>query len=323
MTLASLGSLRLHRLTRLTPLLATLLLAGCKSGVLDPAGPVGASERVILFDALAIMLAIVIPTMAATVAFAWWFRASNKRAVYRPTWEYSGRLELLVWSIPALVVLFLGGIAWISSHDLDPYKALPSASKPLEVEVVSLDWKWLFIYPQQNVASVNHLVLPAGVPVHFRLTSASVMNSFFVPQLGSQIYTMAGMATQLNLMADQPGSFDGLSAQFSGDGFSDMRFTVDATSPDAFAKWVGDAQHGDATLDEAGFKALTAPSSKVAPTTYHAVSAGLFDQIISMASNSVPPVAANAASSAAQSASKEAQVNASQMMSDAPSKAGS
>lgn len=306
---------------RRTLLLATLALAGCTSGVLDPAGPIGAGERIILFDALAIMLAIVIPTLLATVAFAWWFRASNKRAVYRPTWEYSGRLELLVWSIPALVVLFLGGIAWISSHDLDPYKALPSASgKPLEVEVVSLDWKWLFIYPDQHVASVNHLVLPAGVPVHFRLTSTSVMNSFFIPQLGSQIYTMAGMTTQLNLMADKPGSFSGLSAQFSGEGFSDMHFMVDATTQDAFDKWISDTRHGDAALDEASFNTLNAPSSNVPPSTYHAVSDGLFEQIIAATSMSPAPAAAN---SAAISASKEAQVNASQMMSDTPSKAGS
>jgi cytochrome o ubiquinol oxidase subunit 2 len=323
MMLALPGSPRLVSLMRLPLLLAVLALSGCKNGVLDPAGPIGAGERVILFDALAIMLAIVIPTMLATVVFAWWFRASNKRAVYRPTWDYSGRLELLVWSIPALVVLFLGGIAWISSHDLDPYKPLATGTKPLEVEVVSLDWKWLFIYPQQNVASVNHLVLPAGVPVHFSLTSASVMNSFFIPRLGSQIYTMAGMTTQLNLMADQPGSFEGLSAQFSGDGFSDMRFSVDATSQEGFAKWVGEAQKGDATLDQASYKTLSAPSSHVAPATYHAVSAGLFDQIISMTASGMPPAAASTAAGAAATASKEAQVNASQMMSDAPPRAGS
>jgi cytochrome o ubiquinol oxidase subunit 2 len=322
MTIARPGSPRIHRLMRRSLLLATLLLSGCSNGVLDPAGPIGAGERVILFDALAIMLAIVIPTMLATAAFAWWFRASNKRAVYRPTWEYSGRLELLVWSIPALVVLFLGGVAWISSHQLDPYKALPSNGKPLEVEVVSLDWKWLFIYPQQNVASVNHLVLPAGVPVHFRLTSSTVMNSFFIPQLGSQIYAMAGMTTQLNLMADKPGSFAGLSAQFSGDGFSDMHFVVDATSEDGFAKWVGDTRHGDATLDEASFKTLNAPSSNVAPTTYHAVSDGLFEQIVSMSAMGAAPAAASTTASAAASDSKAARVNASQLMSDRPSKAG-
>ena len=177
------------------------------------------AERLILLDATAIMLGVVVPVILATLVFAWWFRAGNSKATYRPDWAYSGRLEAIVWSIPALVVLFLGGIGWVSSHDLDPGKAIESNAAPLEIQVVSLDWKWLFIYPTQGIASVNRLVVPAGTPIHFRLTSATVMNSFFVPQLGSQIYTMAGMATQLNLLADQPGTYPGLSAQFSGEGF--------------------------------------------------------------------------------------------------------
>ncbi len=152
------------------------------------------------------MLAIVIPTILATLAFAWWFRASNTRARYLPTWSYSGRIELIVWSIPALVVFFLGGIAWIGSHLLDPARPLTSGAKPLEIQVVSLDWKWLFIYPEQGVASVNDLVAPAGTPLHFQITSASVFNVFFLPRLGSEIYSMYGMTTQLNLQADRPGS---------------------------------------------------------------------------------------------------------------------
>src|SRR5579863_700341 len=171
-------------------LLGPLALAGCHTAVLSPAGPIGAADRSILLDALAIMLAIVVPTILATLAFAWWFRASNTRARRVPTWSYSGRIELIVWSIPALVVFFLGGIAWIGSHLLDPARPISSGAKPLEIQVVSLDWKWLFIYPEQGVASVNDLVAPAGVPLSFRLTSATVMNSFFVPELGSQIYTM-------------------------------------------------------------------------------------------------------------------------------------
>jgi cytochrome o ubiquinol oxidase subunit 2 len=258
----------------------SLSLVGCKTGILDPAGPVGAGERIILFDSLAIMLAIVLPTMAATVAFAWWFRSSNDKANYRPDWSYSGRLELLVWSIPALVVLFLGGIAWLSSHDLDPYKSIPSQSKALEVEVVSLDWKWLFIYPDQGIASVNQLVIPVGKPVHFRLTSTSVMNSFFIPQLGSQIYTMGGMATQLNLQADREGKYSGISAQFSGDGFSDMRFTVQATTSEAFTNWVQSVQRDGATFDSETFAAFARPSSAVPPATYHAIGPGFFDHIV-------------------------------------------
>jgi cytochrome o ubiquinol oxidase subunit 2 len=253
-------------------------------GVLDPAGPVGASERIILLDSLAIMLAIVIPAMACTGLFAWWFRASNPRAHYRPQWRYSGRLELLVWSIPALVVLFLGGIAWESSHDLDPAKRLEASTTPVEVQVVSLDWKWLFIYPQLNAASVNRLLVPAGRPIHFQLTSATVMNSFFVPQLGSQIYTMPGMTTELNLLADKPGQFAGISAQFSGDGFSDMRFIVTAVPPSQFDAWLA-ASHDAPPLDAAAYAALAAAHSSRSAATYGAVADGLFHDIVEMRSH--------------------------------------
>ena len=150
---------------------------------------------------------------------------------------------MIIWAIPALVILFLGGIAWVGSHQLDPPRALAlQITEPLEVQVVSLDWQWLFIYPGQHIASLNHLVLPAGVPVRFSLTSTSVMNSFFIPQLGSQIYTMAGMTTHVNLQADERGTYQGLSAQFSGEGFSDMRFDVDAVPAEDFQAWVGDVQ---------------------------------------------------------------------------------
>ena len=175
--------------------LLPLTLGACSWAVLDPRGPVGHADRKILIDSLAIMLAIGVPTILATFAFAWWFRASNTRARYRPEWEFSGAIELVVWSIPAMVIILLGGVAWIGSHDLDPAKPLSSDKAPLEIQVVSLDWKWLFIYPEHGIASVNHLVVPAGVPLSFSLTSASVWNAFFVPQLGSMIYTMNGMRT--------------------------------------------------------------------------------------------------------------------------------
>ena len=195
------------------------------------------------------MLAIVLPTIAATLAFAWWFRASNMRARYLPDWAYSGRIELIVWGIPCMVIMLLGGVAWIGSHDLDPAKPLASNTPPLEVQGVSLDWKWLFIYPDQGVASVNQLVVPAGVPIHFSLTSASVMNAFFIPQLGSMIYTMNGMTTQLNLQADAPGTFRGLSSHFSGDGFSDMHFDVRALPAEQFAAWIAATRSTGPTLD--------------------------------------------------------------------------
>jgi cytochrome o ubiquinol oxidase subunit II len=248
-------------------------------GVLAPAGPVGAAERIILLNSLAIMLAIAVPTIAATLAFAWWYRASNPRARRRPEFSYSGQLELLVWSVPALIVMFLGGIAWVSSHRLDPMKRLSSSRAPLEIQVVSLDWKWLFIYPGQHIASVNLLRIPVGVPIHFSLTSATVMNSFFVPQLGSQIYTMAGMATELNLQADRLGRFQGFSAQFSGDGFSDMRFQVESVSPAEFQSWADGSHHGPA-LDKVAFESLSKNPAPAPPEVYGSVSQALFDDIV-------------------------------------------
>jgi cytochrome o ubiquinol oxidase subunit II len=272
-----------------TVVLAGLLapLAGC-GGVLDPQGPVGVSEKLIVLDSLTIMLVIVVPLILATFGFAWWFRASNSRATYRPDWAFSGTLEFIVWAIPALVITFLGGIAWFGSHALDPYKALPSATKPIEVEVVSLDWKWLFIYPNDGIASVNQLVVPVGTPVHFRLTSSGVMNSFFVPQLGSQIYTMAGMTSQLSLQADQTGTYPGLSAQFSGAGFADMHFNVRALPGDAYTKWIADAKATGSTLDSAAYATLAQPSKNVPPVLYKAVDPGLFDAIVNETAPSAP-----------------------------------
>src|SRR6201994_4987625 len=201
---------------RLGALVGVEMLSGCSEGVLDPKGPVAAAERLVLFNSLGIMLAIVIPTILATLGVAFWFRASNGRARYRPDFAYSSRLELLVWSIPAMTVLLVGGVAWIGAHDLDPRIPIASPVRPVSIQVVSLDWKWLFIYPELGIASVNQLTIPVDTPVSFELTSSGVMNSFFVPQLGSQIYTMAGMITRLHLQADQPGSYRGMSAQFSG-----------------------------------------------------------------------------------------------------------
>jgi cytochrome o ubiquinol oxidase subunit 2 len=259
--------------------LAALPLSGC-GGVLDPRGPVGASEKLILVDAVTVMLTIVVPVILATLGFAWWFRASNTRATYRPNWDFSGSLEIIVWAIPALVITFLGGIAWFGSQALDPYRPLQSRLKPIEVEAVSLDWKWLFIYPDEGIATVNQLVVPAGTPVHFKITSASVWNTFFVPQLGSMIYSMARMTTQLNLQADAPGIFRGLSGQFSGDKFSDMHFEVRAVEGDAFHQWVAGARASGSPLDREAYARLaqTADSSPV--TTYKAVDPTLFAAIV-------------------------------------------
>ncbi len=260
--------------------LAPLLLTACQSSILDPQGPVGQSEMTILIDSLAIMLAIVVPTILATLGFAWWYRASNTRAKYLPNFAYSGQLELIVWAIPLLTILLLGGVAWVSSHDLDPAKKLASGKPALEVQVVSLDWKWLFLYPDQHVASVNQLFIPAGVPVHFALTSASVMNAFFIPQLGSMIYTMNGMATELNLHADKPGTLAGLSSHYSGDGFSDMHFEVHVLPAEGFTAWAESAKANGPALDGQSYAELAKQSTKVTPFTYRSFDPDLFHNII-------------------------------------------
>jgi len=265
---------------RLVLVLAPLVLTACQSSILDPQGPVGQSEKTILIDSVAIMLAIVGPTIIATLAFAWWYRASNTKARYLPNFAYSGQLELIVWAIPLLTIMLLGGVAWVSSHDLDPAKKLASDKPELEIQVVSLDWKWLFLYPDQHVASVNALFIPAGVPVHFALTSASVMNAFFIPQLGSMIYTMNGMATQLNLHADAPGTLAGLSSHYSGDGFSDMHFDVHVLPPEGFAAWTNQTKTSGPVLDDQSYAELAKQSTKVTPFTYRSFNPDLFQKII-------------------------------------------
>jgi cytochrome o ubiquinol oxidase subunit 2 len=261
-------------------LIGAATLGGCTEGVLDPKGPIALAERQILLNALGIMLAIVIPVILAILGAAFWFRASNERARYRPNFTYSGRLELLVWSIPAMTVLLVGGVAWVGAHDLDPGKPSSSTVKPVNVQVVSLDWKWLFIYPEQGIASVNKLIVPVGTPISFELTSSSVMNSFFVPQLGSLIYTMSGMATRLQLQADHLGTYAGISAMFSGDGFPDMRFTVDAVTDDGFAQWVRQSRETGSVLDKQAYADLVKPSKAVASFAYRVVAPDLFSSIV-------------------------------------------
>ena len=262
-------------------LIGAITLGGCAEGVLDPKGPITSAEREILFNATGIMLAIVIPTTLATLGVAFWFRASNERARYRPDFKYSGRIELLVWSIPLMTVLLVGAVAWIGSYDLDPPRPIVSSTKPVRVQVVSLDWKWLFIYPEEGVASVNQLTIPVGTPVSFELTSSGVMNSFLVPQLAGQIYTMAGMVTHLNLQADYSGTYRGTSANFSGDGFADMHFNVEAVPPEDFARWVASTRIAGPVLDTQAYADLVKPSEAVAPFTYRSISAGLFAGILS------------------------------------------
>ena len=262
-------------------MLASLALAGCgQLIVLKPKGVVAEGTSTLLIDAFIIMLPIVVPTILASLIFGWWYRSSNRRADFEPSFVESGKIELITWSIPLLTIMLLGSVAWIGSHDLDPAKPL-SKEEPHKVQVVSLDWKWLFIHPDQNVASVNRLVVPAGVPIHFTLTSASVMNAFFIPQLGSMIYTMNGMATQLHLKANGPGTFMGLSTMFSGNGFADMKFKTEAVPKADFDAWAKETSSGGGpTLSSQAYKDLSVQSMNVAPFTYSSVEPGLFNKIV-------------------------------------------
>lgn len=266
---------------------AALLLSACSGGPLDPHGPVAEQERLIIFNALAIMLAIVIPTIALAIGVTWWFRATNPRAKRRPDFVYSGRVEIVMWTVPLLTVLFLSGLIWTSTHDLDPYKRLPAPNgRTLEVRVVALDWKWLFIYPEQGVASVNQLVIPVGEPVHLSMTSASVMNTFFAPQLAGMIYMMNGMVTQLSLQADHPGDYYGRSGHFSGDGFSDMKFTARAVPADQFEQWANMTHASGQVLDRGAYADLEKQNVPPHPFTYRGVDPGLFRAITTQ---EIPP----------------------------------
>jgi cytochrome o ubiquinol oxidase subunit II len=275
------AALLLSRLQFAFSVLAVLLVAACQpAGVLDPQGPIASAELLLLINSTAIMLVVVIPVILATLGFAWWYRSSNVRASHNPDESYEGRLEFVVWSIPALIVILLGGVIWIGAHQLDPRAPIAAQADPLRVDVVALDWKWLFIYPEQGIAAVNQLVIPTGTPIQFRLTSATVMNSFFIPQLGSQIYTMGGMTTHLNLLADEAGEYPGFSANFSGDGFAEMRFIAKAVPAGDFAGWVKQVRGTGPALDAAGYAQLAKPTKAVPPATYRSVAPDLFERII-------------------------------------------
>jgi cytochrome o ubiquinol oxidase subunit II len=261
------------------------LLSGCNMVVMDPKGPVGMQEKDLIILAVLLMLIPVLPVIFMTLWFAWRYRASNTKATYAPDFEHSNRIEAVVWAIPTLIIIALGAVTWVSTHELDPraplapHESVPHV-KPIEVEVVSLDWKWLFIYPDYNIATVNEMALPVGTPVHFKLTSATVMNSFFIPQLGSQIYTMTGMETQLNLRADHIGEYDGISANYSGHGFAGMKFKAVALDDAGFKAWVAKAQAASAPLDAAAYAQLVKPGMEFKPTYYATVEPDLFHKVL-------------------------------------------
>jgi cytochrome o ubiquinol oxidase subunit 2 len=260
--------------------LVPVVLGGCRLTVLDPKGRIAAEENSLIVTATLLMLLVVIPVIFMALTFAWKYRESNTSATYRPDWSYSHRIELAVWAAPIAIILVLGTITWKTTHELDPYKPLASSVKPITIDVIALDWKWLFIYPDQHIATVNEIRFPANTPVNFKITSDTVMNVFFIPQLGSQIYAMAGMQTQVNLIADAPGVFDGLSANFSGAGFPDMTFKAHATSAAEFDAWVAKVQADPARLGIDNYDDLARPSQRNAVQYFSGVQPALYAAVL-------------------------------------------
>ena len=260
---------------------AALSAGACdRAVVLNPKGPIADAERGLLIDAFSVMLIVVVPVIVMALLFAWRYRASNRNARYTPTWAYSARIDAVVWLVPALIVIAVGVLVWRSTHRLDPYREIASDVPPLDIQVVAQDWKWLFIYPEQGIAVVNQMAIPSGRPISLRITSDTVMNSFYVPALAGQIYAMAGMQTRLQMLANAPGKFVGRNTQYSGGGFSDQFFEVLATSPADFDAWVAKAKQAPGKLDGAAYAKLAEKSRLVPIAYYSAVEPRLFDSII-------------------------------------------
>lgn len=274
----------LHRLgrplARLSALASLALLSGCQLAMFDPKGDIGYQERHLILVSLGLMLLVVIPVIGLTIFFFWRYREGNTKATYAPAWSHSTAIEIVVWAIPCVIVAILAFLIWGSTHALDPYRALKSDKTPVRVDVVAMNWKWLFIYPEYGVATINQLVIPAQRPVEFHLTADSIMNSFFIPRLGSQVYAMAGMETQLHLIADEVGTFAGRSSAYSGSGFSGMRFDTIAVTDEQFADWVKRTRSTSPALTKEGYRKLTAPSDHEPASKYGSVDAGLFESVV-------------------------------------------
>ncbi|MDF3867508.1 ubiquinol oxidase subunit II [Pseudomonas denitrificans (nom. rej.)] len=260
--------------------LPMLMLGGCNMALFDPKGQVGADEKSLIITATLLMLIVVVPVILMTFGFAWKYRASNTKATYMPDWSHSTKIELVVWLVPCVIIAVLGWITWESTHKLDPYRPLDSEVKPVTIQAISLDWKWLFIYPEQGIATVNEIAFPKDTPVNFQITSDSVMNSFFIPQLGSQIYSMAGMMTKLHLIANEEGVFDGISANYSGGGFSGMKFKAISTSEQGFQDWVAKVKASQQTLNLDQYPELVKPTENVPATYFATVSPELFSHVL-------------------------------------------
>jgi cytochrome o ubiquinol oxidase subunit II len=277
--------LAVRRLKSLVPLVCLALLGGCKAVVLDPSGDVAIQQRDALLDSVWLMLLVIVPVMALTVWFAWHFRESNKNADYQPEWDHSTQLELIIWGAPLLIIIALGAVTWMGTHLLDPYrpidrisadKNLPASAKPIDIDVVALDWKWLFIYPQYGIATLNGVAVPVDRQVAFHITSSSVMNAFYVPAMAGMIYAMPGMETQLHAVMNKTGIYEGFSANYSGDGFAGMHFNLASYSEGDFDKWVAQVKSGGGALDRDGYLQLEQPSQNLPPRTYGTVDPSLF-----------------------------------------------
>lgn len=273
------------RCARVFAAAALLPLGGCgvlDHGMLGAAGPVADQTRSLFVTVCFILLFVVGPVLLLTPIFAWHYRLSNTKSAYRPQWGFNWPLEGLIWIPPIVIVLILAVFLWRGTHQLDPYKPLASVHPPVEVQVVALDWKWLFVYPDEGIASVNELAFPADRPVHLTLTSGTVMQSFFIPKLAGQIYAMAGMTTQLNLAASEPGRFLGQNTQFNGMGFQNQKFPVLAQAEDDYRAWIARARTGGRTLDMEAYKTLSARSVQAEPSQYGAVAPDLFKSILAL-----------------------------------------
>jgi cytochrome o ubiquinol oxidase subunit 2 len=257
-----------------------VLLSGCNWALLNPKGVIAASEKELLVTAVLLMLTIVVPVIILTLIFAWKYRESNTKAKYSPEWTHSTAIEVVCWSIPAIIIAILGVMTWTSSHQLDPYRPLSSNIKPIPIQVVALNWKWLFIYPEQKIATVNFLQIPVNVPVRFFITADAPMNSLEIPQLAGQIYAMTGMQSQLNLMATEPGDYQGFSANFSGEGFSGMKFVVRASSEKEFKQWVNSVKNSPEALTSESYEKLALPSENNPVQTFVLGEKDLFNSVI-------------------------------------------
>ena len=270
------------------PLLPLAALAGCNTVVMNPTGDIAKQQADLITISVLLMLIIIVPVMILTVLFAWRYR-KGADAKYTPDWDHSTKLELVIWGAPLLIIIVLGLITWVSTHKLDPYRPLdridehrpiPASTKPLEVQVVALDWKWLFIYPEQGIASVNELVTPVDVPVRFKITASTVMNTFYIPTLAGMIYAMPGMETTLNAVLNKPGNYQGLSANFSGEGFSHMKFGYKGVSAGEFDAWVQKMKANPGALNRADYLALEKPSVREPVRYYGSVEPALYNRVL-------------------------------------------